>query len=138
VLIGHPVRDQFQRVDTTMLVQTARNTYRFEAQVPVGKTAKQTVTEEREIASTALLTNSPDEQVRLFLQSPVVSDKVKEGLSKAQGLRWGWIRAQREAGGRQRQAVAEDPARLRANLREVPQSSPLHKRQLHASTSFPS
>jgi hypothetical protein len=37
VLIGHPVRDQFQLVDTTMLVQTARNAYRFEPKVPAGR-----------------------------------------------------------------------------------------------------
>jgi hypothetical protein len=57
---------------------------------------------------------------------------VKEGLRKPQGLRREWARAQREAGERQRrlQAVAEDQARLRANLREVPQSSPLHRRYL--------
>jgi hypothetical protein len=86
VLIERPVRDQFQRVDTTMLVQTARDAYRFEAQVPAGKTATLAVTEERDLGSAALLTDSPDEQVRLFLQSPVVSEKVKEGLRKAQGL----------------------------------------------------
>ena len=38
---------------------------------------------------------------------------------------------QREVGERrQLQAVAEDQTRLRADLREVPQSSPLHKRYL--------
>ena len=80
----------------------------------------------------ASATNSPDEQVGLFLQSPVVSDKVKEGLRKAQGLRWEWARAQREIAEQQRQlqAVTEDQTRLRANLREVPQTSPLHKRYL--------
>ena len=62
----------------------------------------------------------------------MVSDKVKAGLRKAQGLRWEWARTQREIAEQQRQlqAVAEDQARLRANLREVPQSSPLHKRYL--------
>ena len=53
MLIGHPVRDQFQRVDTTMLVQTARDAYRFEVKVPAGQTAKGTVTEERDLTSTA-------------------------------------------------------------------------------------
>jgi hypothetical protein len=119
VLIGRPVKDQFQRVDTTMLAQTARNAYRFEAQVPVGKTATLAVTEERDLTSAALLTDSPDEQVRLFLQSSVVSNKVKEGLRKALELRWKWARARHEASERQRQlrAVAEGQARLRANLR---------------------
>jgi hypothetical protein len=79
-----------------------------------------------------LLTDSPDEQTRLFLQSPVVGDTVKEDLRKAQGLRREWARAQREAGERRRQlqAVAEDQTRPRANPREVPQPSPLHQRYL--------
>jgi hypothetical protein len=132
VLIEHPVRPEFKLVSKDKPAETARDVYRFELKVPAGQTAKETVTEEREVSSAVLLTNSPDEQVRLFLQSPVVSDKVKEGLKKAQGLRWEWARAQREIGEQQRQlqAVAEDQARLRANLREVPQSSPLHKRYL--------
>jgi hypothetical protein len=43
-----------------------------------------------------------------------------------------WARTQREVGEQQRQlqAITEDQGRLRANLREVPQSSPLHKRYL--------
>ena len=132
VLIEHPVRDGFRLVSKDKPAETARDVYRFELKVPAGKAATQTVTEERDLTSTALLTNSPDEQVRIFLQSPVVSAKVKEGLKKAQGLRWEWARTQREVGEQQRQlqAVAEDQGRLRANLREVPQSSPLHKRYL--------
>ena len=132
VLIEHPVRHEFKLVNTAKPAETARDAYRFEVKVPAGETAKQTVTEERDVGSAVLLTNSPDEQVRLFLQSPVVSDKVKEGLRKAQELRWEWARARREAGEQQRQlqAVTEDQGRLRANLREVPQSSPLHRRYL--------
>jgi hypothetical protein len=100
--------------------------------VPVGKTATQAVTEERDVGSAVQLTNSPDEQVRVFLQSPVASEKVKEGLKKGQELRWEWARAQREVGEQQRQlqAVTEDQARLRAYLREVPPSSPLYERYL--------
>jgi hypothetical protein len=132
VLIEHPVRPGFQLVSKDKPAETARDVYRFELKVPAGKTATETVIEERDLTSTALLTNSPDEQVRIFLQSPVVSAKVKEGLKKAQGLRWEWARTQREVGEQQRQlqAITEDQTRLRANLREVPQSSPLHKRYL--------
>jgi hypothetical protein len=36
-LIGHPVKDQFQLVDTTMLVQTDRDAYRYETQVPAAR-----------------------------------------------------------------------------------------------------
>jgi hypothetical protein len=132
VLIEHPVRPDFQLVSKNKPAETARDVYRFELRVPAGQSAKQTVTEEHDIGSAVQLTNSPDEQVRLFLQSPVVSAKVKAGLRKAQDLRWEWARAQREIGERQRQpqAVAEDQTRLRANLRELPQSSPLRRRYL--------
>ena len=132
VLIEHPVRPGFRLVSKDRPAETARDVYRFELKVPAGQTAKETVTEEHDISSAVQLTNSPDEQIRVFLQSPVVSDKVKAGLKKAQELRWEWARAQREIGEQQRQlqAVAEDQTRLRANLREVPQSSPLHKRYL--------
>jgi len=132
VLIEHPVRPGFKLVSKDKPAETARDVYRFELKVPAGQTATETVTEERDLTSTALLTNSPDEQVRLFLQSPVVSEKVKEGLKKAQELRWEWARTQREIGEQQRQlqAITEDQTRLRANLREVLQSSPLHKRYL--------
>ena len=132
VLIEHPVRNQFQLAGTATPAATARNAYRFEVKLPVGKSATLAVPEERDLTSAVLLTDSPDEQVRVFLQSPVVSEKVKAGLRKAQELRWEWARAQREIAEQQRQlqAVAEDQARLRANLREVPQSSPLHKRYL--------
>jgi hypothetical protein len=78
VLIEHPVRDQFQLAGATQPAQTARDAYRFELKVPAGKAAKQAVIEERDLTSAALLTKSPDEQVRLFLQSPVASEKVKE------------------------------------------------------------
>jgi hypothetical protein len=132
VLIEHPVRPDFKLVSKGRPAETARDVYRFELKVPAGEAATQTVTEERDVGSTLLLTNSPDEQVRVFLQSPVVSAKVKEGLKKAQELRWEWARTQREVGEQQRQlqAITEDQTRLRANLREVPQSSPLHKRYL--------
>ena len=132
VLIEHPVRAAFRLVSKDRPAETARDVYRFELKVPAGKTATQTVAEERDLSTAALLTNSPDEQVRIFLQSPVVSEKVKEGLKKAQGLRWEWGKTQREIAEQQRQlqAITEDQTRLRANLREVPQSSPLHKRYL--------
>ena len=132
VLIEHPVRPPFQLVDTAKPAETASDVYRFALKVPAGKTATQAVTEERDLGSTIVLTNSPDEQIRVFLQSPVVSEKVKAGLKQAQGLRWEWAKTQREIGEQQRQlqAVVQDQGRLRANLREVPQSSPLHKRYL--------
>ena len=62
----------------------------------------------------------------------MVSAKVKEGLQKAQELRWEWARTQREIGEqrRQLQAITEDQTRLRANLKEMPATAKAYKRYL--------
>ena len=97
VLIERPVRPGFKLVSKDRPAETASDAYRFELKVPAGKAATQTVTEERDVGSAVLLTGSPDEQVRVFLQSPVVSDKVKEGLKRAQELHWEWACRRRVA-----------------------------------------
>jgi hypothetical protein len=132
VLVEHPVRGDFKLVDTAKPAETARDVYRFELKVPAGKATALAVTEERDLGSAVQLANSGDEQIRIFLRSPVVTEKVKAGLKKAQELRWDWARTQADLGEqkRQLQEVAQDQVRLRANLHEVPQSSPLHKRYL--------
>ena len=53
VLIEHPVRPDFKLVSKDKPAETARDVYRFELKVPAGKSATQTVTEERDLTSTA-------------------------------------------------------------------------------------
>ena len=88
VLVEHPVRNDFHLTDdTTKPAETASDVYRFEVKVPAGKTATQTVAEERTIGEQLQLTNSNDDQMRFFVNAPVVSQKVKEGLKQALDLR---------------------------------------------------
>ena len=53
MLVEHPVRPGFQLVGKDKPAETARDVYRFELKVPAGKSATQTVTEERDLTSTA-------------------------------------------------------------------------------------
>ena len=46
-------------------------------------------TEERVINSSVLLTNLDDNNIRIFINNPVTSPKVKDGLDSAIKLRWG-------------------------------------------------
>src|SRR5690606_21992731 len=96
VLIEHPVRNEFKLVDTEKPAETASDFYRFELKVPAGKTETRTVTEERVISETVVFGNLNDQRIRFFLNSPVVSEKVKEALGKAQGMRWEVAKTQRE------------------------------------------
>jgi hypothetical protein len=133
VLVEHPVRNDFHLTDdTTKPAETASDVYRFEVKVPAGKTATQTVTEERVINQQIQLTNSNDDQIRFFLNQTIASKKVKDGLAEAINLRGAVNKTQREIGELQLQlkTITEDQARLRANLKEMPPTAAAYKRYL--------
>src|SRR6185437_16364817 len=130
VLIEHPVRNEFTLVSTAKPAETASDFYRFQVKVAPGKTETQTVTEERLINSLVQLTNLDDNSIRHFISQTVTSDKVKAGLTKAMELRWTLEKTKREIAELQRQldTIRTDQPRLRANLKELPQTSDAFKR----------
>jgi hypothetical protein len=133
VLVEHPVRNDFHLTDDTAKpAETASDVYRFELKVPAGKTAAQVVTEERVIGSQVQLTNSNDDQMRIFINSTVSSPKVKEGLKQGIALRWAMNKTQRDIAEQQLQlkTITEDQVRLRANLKEMPPTAAAYKRYL--------
>jgi hypothetical protein len=133
VLVEHPVRNDFHLTDdTSKPAETASDVYRFEVKVPAGKTATQAVTEERVIGEQVQLTNSNDDQMRIFINSTASSPKVKEGLKQGIALRWAMNKTQREIAEQQLQlkTITEDQVRLRANLKEMPPTAVAYKRYL--------
>ncbi len=133
VLVEHPVRNDFHLTDdVSKPAETASDVYRFEVKVPAGKTATQVVTEERVIGSQVQLTNSNDDQMRIFINSTASSPKVKEGLKQGMALRWALNKTQREIAEQQLQlkTITEDQVRLRANLKEMPPTAAAYKRYL--------
>jgi septal ring factor EnvC (AmiA/AmiB activator) len=132
VLIEHPVRNQFELKDTDKPSEMASDFYRFQVKVPAGKTEKQVVTEERITSSNVSLTNLDDNSIRIFINSPVASPKVKEGLDNAMKFRWAVSKTQRDIQELQRQlnVITNDQIRLRANLKEMPATAAAYKRYL--------
>jgi hypothetical protein len=132
VLVEHPVRNDFHLVDTAKPAETASDFYRFEVKVAPGKAESLPVTEERTLAETVVLTNLNDDQIRHFINQPVTSARVKEGLHKALQLRWELSKTQREIQELERQlkAITDDQVRLRANLKEMPATAAAYKRYL--------
>ena len=132
LLIEHPFRADYKLVDTDKPAEQARDVYRFEVKVPAGKTASQSVTEERVFSQVYALTDSPDDSVRIFLGSNVTSAQVQAALKKALELK-GKLEATRGERNQRKadlNAIVQEQARLRANLQTVPQNSDLHKRYL--------
>jgi hypothetical protein len=132
VLIEHPVRNDFKLVDTDQPAETASDFYRFQVKVPAGKNDKQVVTEERIINESVQITNLDDNNIRIFLNNPVTSKKVKDGLDSAMKLRWAMAKTQQELRELERQlkVITDDQARLRANLKEMPATAAAYKRYL--------
>ena len=132
LLIEHPFRADYKLVDTDKPAEQARDVYRFEVKVPAGKTASQNVTEERVFSQAYVLTDAPDDSVRIFLGSNVTSEKVQAALKKALELKGKLeaTRGERNQRNAELNAIVQEQTRLRANLQTVPQNSDLHKRYL--------
>src|SRR5262249_51918908 len=131
LLIEHPVRHDFKLVDCKPK-ETAADVYRFEVKLPAGETKALAVKEERLIDAVVSISSQSDEQVRLLLKEAVISDAMKKGLQRALDLRWDLEKTKREAAelNRQLKAISEDQTRLRANLREMPETAKAYKRYL--------
>lgn len=129
LLIEHPVRNEFKLVDCKP-AETAADVYRFELKVPAGTTKVLDVREEQVVESTVAITTHPDEQMRLLLREQVLSRHMKAGLEKALALRGAAENTRKEVADLQKQfdAIVEDQKRLRANLKEVPQTAKAYKR----------
>jgi septal ring factor EnvC (AmiA/AmiB activator) len=84
------------------------------------------------VISAVQLSNSDDQTMRVFLNETVTSAKVKAALQKAIELRTTWAKTQQDLGQVQKQLkdITDDQGRLRANMKELPQSSPLFKKYL--------
>ena len=132
LIVEHPYRPEFHLVSSQKPSEQARDVYRFEVKVPAGKNSELDVAEERDVVATVQLTNSDDQTIRQFLTLPVTSEKVKVALQKAMELRSIWAKTQQDLGQVQKQLkdITDDQGRLRANMRELPQSSPIYKKYL--------
>jgi septal ring factor EnvC (AmiA/AmiB activator) len=132
LIVEHPFRPEFHLVSKEKPSEQARDVYRFEVKVPAGKTADLDVAEERDLVSTVQLTNTDDQTMRYFISQTVTSAKVKAALEKAVELRGIWAKTQQDLAQVQKQLkdITDDQARLRANIKELPSTSPVYKKYL--------
>jgi hypothetical protein len=132
VLIEHPFRPEFQLTSKDKPVETARDVYRFQVKVPAGKTASETVTEERDEVSQVVLTNAPDDNIRVFLNTDITSKTAKEALERALALKGkaDGVKQDLEHANQQLTDIERDQTRVRANLKETPPEAEAYKKYL--------
>jgi hypothetical protein len=132
LLVEHPYRSNFHLTSKGKPAERTREVYRFQLKVPAGKGAHLDVVEETDLRQDYSLSNVDDQTVRVFLQSPATSTKVKEALAEAMKLKATVAATQAELARRRGQLkeVVEDQARMRANVRDLPEKAPVYKRYL--------
>ncbi len=132
LIIEHPIRTDWKLITPAKANEQSREVYRFEVKVPAGKSVTHEVVEEMARVDQVGLNSKDDHTVRIFLNSQVVSAKVKEALQKAAGLRGKLSETEAELAqlNTQLKAITDDQTRLRANFERLPPTSDAYKRYL--------
>src|SRR5581483_9952677 len=131
--VDHIVRPDWVRLDPQGDSQRGPGVFRFTLEVPAGKTANKEVLEERTFPEKGKSVKELTEtKIREYLGSPVPSAEVKAGLSKALALNLVLTESQRKLAELEKQlkSLSDDQARLRENLRIIPQTSEAYKQFL--------
>ena len=131
VLLEHPVDNAYTLVGDKPK-ESASDVYRFELKVAAAATKALTVTQERDDRVDYTIGTSNDEQIRWIVSLPFGSEKVKAGLKRAMDLRLAKSKTTTELAEVRRQlaSILEDQTRMRANVKELPTGSDIHKRLL--------
>ncbi len=132
LLIEHGYRPDFQLVGKDKPAERTREVYRFDLKIPAGKTARQEVVEEKEEVKPVPLTNADETALRVLLNSPGNSPRVKAALEEAVQRKAKLSAARRDLARQEKQlgAIQADQTRLRANLKDMPATAAAYKRYL--------
>ena len=130
LLIEQPNREaqQFVVVGDNKPAEKATDVYRFQVKVPVGKTVKYVVTEEKPLAQSITLTNSPDDQIRYFINLNEASPELKAKLRDALSIKQAWDESRRQIQEvlTRIQTIERDQQRLRENIKNTPKEAEVY------------
>jgi hypothetical protein len=132
--IEHPYRADFELVSKEQPVERTQEVRRFEMKMPAEakKSISMTVIEEKDLSQSIAISNTDDNTIRFFMNNTISSPEVKQALEKALTFKAELVKVQQELGNvnQQLKVITDDQARLRANLREMPQNAAAYKRYL--------
>jgi hypothetical protein len=131
LLIEHPNRtnQQFKLVETEKPIEDTPEFFRFQTPVKAGETKTFIVKEERDLASSIALSNSPENQIRHFINLSEVSAGLKQKLAEALQIKGTWDNKLRELNQVQADLnrLNQDQDRIRKNLRETPKEAEVYQ-----------
>jgi hypothetical protein len=131
VCIEHPYRADYTLVSKTQPRERTETVCRYELRVPAGKSAKLEVIEEK--ANMTQQSGIPQaEELRQMVRCQCTNNKLMAALKKTLELRQKLSAIQEDLAQKKQEleAITKDQERLRANLKEMPQSAAAYKRYL--------
>ena len=125
LVIEHPVRAGWKLADTPAPVETTDKLYRFQQDLPAGKTAKFTVKEENVTSQSLALLPLTVEGTLAYSQTGEIPKAVRDALAKAATLKQTLAQTEQEISNRDAQVntVTEEQTRIRENLKTVDKTS---------------
>jgi hypothetical protein len=134
LIIEHPNRtnQQFKLVETDKPIEDTKEVFRFQVAVKAGEEKTFTVIEERDVAASVALSNSPDDQLKYFISLNEATPALKAKLTEAQKLKGAWDRHRLDLA----QIVADltrlnaDQDRIRKNLANTPKEAEVYQTYL--------
>jgi len=130
IVLEHQNRtnQQFKLVETLKPIEDTPELYRFQTSVPAGKEAAFVVTEERDLGTRIVLSNSNDDQIRYVLSLNEATPALKAHLKQALDLKsiWDLQRRELQQVGVDLQRLTLDQDRIRRNLRETPREAEVY------------
>jgi hypothetical protein len=135
VLIEHPFEADWKLLRPDPIERT-RDAYRFAADVKPGESAQIAVAEERQLAQVIALSNLRDDAIEIYLRSPVVSDKVREALSKVVEMKQQLSRTNADLQQQLQQVseIGQDQKRIRENMAQLDRTSQIYQRYVKTLT----
>jgi hypothetical protein len=133
LVIEHPRRGpEWKLVEPAKADETTDALYRFKGGLEAGKARSLTIREERVRGESFAILPMDLAQLRAYAQNSPLPQDVKETLGQAAQFRWALTETERLIRERQQQVaeVVAEQARIRENLKTVPQESDYYKRLL--------
>jgi len=130
VLIEYPLARNWELVEPKEAIEKTRDMYRFAVKAEPGKPASLTIREEQTVSQQYGLSNLDHNQIIVYINSKVVSDKVKNALQEViqRKNELNAISTRRAELQRQVQVIFEEQTRIRQNMEQLPKESDLFRR----------
>ena len=127
LIIEHPYRADWTIVEPKEKPERTRDAYRFTLPVEAGSQTKLVVRQEKQVTESAILLNTPNEGLDLYLRAQKISPAVKDAFKKVAQMRNDLSKTTTD---RQRleqriSEITQDQARIRSNMGSVPPTSDL-------------